>query len=131
VRGIRRSLWVAIAVDLAIAPLALLPVRPVADALGIPIGEPVMYLRFAGLLFLVLPIFYFVGARDDRLSAPVAGAASFTRLAGVLFLVGHLVRGAPSAFWIFVAVEAIVGALHVAALRGAGMTPWRALSSRP
>lgn len=125
---LRRTLWIAAFVDLALAPLALVPVVPVADALGIPVGEPVMHLRFAGLLLVLLPVFYIVGARDPRTTVPITGVAIVARLAGVLFMGGHVLwAGAPPAYWLFAGLDATMGVLHAVALARVGFSPLAAL----
>ncbi len=114
---VRGTLWAGALVDWAFAVVALWPVRTVTDALGIPIGEHVMYFRFAGLLLLVLPIFYVLGARRPTLTPPIAAGACLARGAGAVFLLAHLTRGeAVIAFWFFAVIDASFAALHAVSL---------------
>lgn len=113
----RRALLVAAILDILCAVIALVPVRGLAGLLSIPIGEPVMHIRFAGLLYGVLPIFYLVGAASDRLAPAISGAAVLARAAGTTFLVAHLALGqAAPAYWLFALLEALIGCLHLFAL---------------
>jgi len=128
---LRRELLVAAILDLLCAAIALVPVRPLADALGIPVGEPVMHLRFAGLLYGILPIFYLMGAASTALAPAMSAAAVLARGAGTVFLTAHLVVGeAAPAYAIFAVLEASIGAWHLAALRRAGIGFRDALAGR-
>jgi hypothetical protein len=118
----RRALLVAALLDITCAVVALVPLRAAADWLGIPIGEPVMHIRFAGLLYAILPIFYLMGAASPRLTPSISAGAVLARAAGTTFMVLHLIAGAAApAYWIFAALEALIGLVHLTALSRAGI----------
>ena len=128
-RFLQGTLWAGALFDWCAAVLVLVPVRAIMDALGIPIGEPVMNFRFAGLLFAILPVFYVLGARRAELTAPIAAGATVVRVAGVVFLVAHLMRGQAAAAYAFFAVaDAAFAIVHTIGLRRMGLglgAAWR------
>jgi len=128
---LRRALLVAALLDLLCALVALVPVRALAELLAIPVGEPVMHLRFAGLLYGILPIFYLMGAASPALAPAISAGAVLARAAGTAFLGAHLLAGeAAPAYALFAALEAGLGALHLLALRRAGIGFRLALSGK-
>lgn len=130
-RVLRATLWVAAVADALSAVLVLLPARGVMDALGIPIGDPVLHFRFAGLLYAVLPIYYTLGALRADLTVPVAAAAVLVRAGGTAFLVVHLSRGeAAPAYWSFAIMEGAMGLAHWFGLRLLGLGLVDALRGR-
>jgi hypothetical protein len=127
-RFLRATLWVGAVADLISAALVLLPARGIMDGLGIPVGEPVLHFRFAGLLYALLPIFYILGAVRSDLTVSMAGAATLARAGGTIFLLVHLSRGeAVSAYWYFAVLEAAMGLAHWLGLRLVGLTVLGAL----
>lgn len=118
----RGALLVAAILDIGCALIALVPVRALAEQLAIPIGEPVMHLRFAGLLYAILPIFYLMGAASARLAPAISAGAVLARAAGTTFLLAHLLAGeAAAAYWLSAALEAFIGCVHLFALSRAGI----------
>ena len=127
---VRVLLAVAAAVDLTAAILILIPARSLFDQLGIPLGAPLLHFRFAGLLLIILPVFYLMGALRPRLAMPIAAGAVVARALGVGFLCAHLMAGeAASAYWTAMVVEAAIGGLHWLSLRHAGVSLTGAFAS--
>jgi hypothetical protein len=126
-RRLRHVIWAAAIVDLVLAGIIFFPPAPILEATRIPIGEPPMYLRFAGLLLVILPIFYMTGARSSALAPPITRVAIAARCLGVVFLLFHvLAEGAPVSFAGFAALDGTFALLHALALgawrRSAGYT---------
>jgi len=84
----RRVLWIGIAANLALAvPTMLAPATMMALS-GMPPASPVLWPRFAGLLLVLLSVFYMPAGIDPRRYLVVAWLAVMSRLAGVIFFVG-------------------------------------------
>jgi hypothetical protein len=79
-----------------------------------------MHFRFAGLLLLVLPLFYLLPAREPLRYPGVASAAIGARLAGAVFLGLHVAAGAPLVYSAFAAMDLLFAALHAAGLLSCG-----------
>jgi hypothetical protein len=84
----RRVLWLGIVANLGLAvPTLLAPERMMAFS-RLPPATPVMWPRFAGLLLVLLSVFYMPAAVDPNRYRAVAWLAVASRLAGVIFFVG-------------------------------------------
>lgn len=84
----RRVLWIGIAANLCLAlPTLLAPERMIALS-GLPPATPVLWPRFAGLLLVLLSLFYMPAGFDTTRYRAVAWLAVVSRLAGVVFFVG-------------------------------------------
>jgi len=128
---LRATLWVAAVADAISAVLVLLPARGLMDALGIPVGEPVLHFRFAGLLYALLPIYYTLGAFRADLTVPIAAGATLVRAGGTAFLLIHLSRGeAAPAYLAFAILEGAMGLAHWFGLRLLGLGLIDALRGR-
>jgi len=86
-RWFKRVLWLGIASNLALAiPTILAPAR-MLDFSSLPTATPLVWPQFAGLLLVLLSVFYMPAGIDlDRFRA-VAWLAVGARLAGVVFFV--------------------------------------------
>ena len=60
-------------------------VRMMIRLTGVPPATPIMWVRFAALLLILLSLFYVSAARDCMRYRPVAVMTVLSRLAGVLF----------------------------------------------
>lgn len=88
VRWFTRVTWLGIAANLALAlPTLAAPARMAAFA-GLPTPEPLLWLRFSGLLLVLLSAFYVPAALDPQRYRLVAWLAVLARLAGVMFFLG-------------------------------------------
>jgi hypothetical protein len=87
-RWFRRVLWLGIAANMALSvPTLLVPERMLALT-SLPITAPIMWTRFAGLLLILLSVFYMPAAVDPDRHRSVAWLAVGSRLAGVVFFIG-------------------------------------------
>lgn len=87
-RWFRRVLWIGILANLGLAiPTLLFPAQMMAFS-RLPIAEPVLWPRFAGLLLILLSAFYAPAGIDPNRYRAVAWLAVVSRLAGVIFFVG-------------------------------------------
>ena len=78
-------MWIGILANLALAvPTVLVPGRMIALT-GLPPAMPLLWPRFAGLLLVLLSIFYVPAANDPDRYRVTAWTAVASRLAGVLF----------------------------------------------
>jgi hypothetical protein len=81
----QRVMWVGILVNVGLAvPTLLWPARMLAFS-GLPPAIPLVWVRFAGLLLILLSAFYVPAAIDCRRARTNAALAVLSRLAGVLF----------------------------------------------
>jgi hypothetical protein len=84
----KRVLWVGIAANLALAvPTLVAPGRMIVLT-GLPPATPLLWPQFAGLLLILLSIFYMPAGVDYVRYRANAWAAVGSRLAGVIFFVG-------------------------------------------
>jgi hypothetical protein len=84
----RRVLWLGIIANMGLAvPTLVAPERTMALS-GVPIAVPVLWPRFAGLLLILLSVFYMPAGVDPNRYRVVAWLAVGARLAGVVFFVG-------------------------------------------
>jgi hypothetical protein len=84
----KRVLWLGIVANLALSiPTLLMPERIMAMS-GLPPATPLLWPRFAGLLLILLSVFYMPAALDPNRYRVVAWLAVLARLAGVVFFLG-------------------------------------------
>jgi hypothetical protein len=119
-RWFKRVLWLGIVANCALAvPTMVAPAR-MLDLTSLPMATPLLWPQFAGLLLVLLSIFYMPAGIDLDRYRVVAWLAVGARLAGVVFFVGfqaaayHMLGYFDLAFFI---PESI---LLVAATRNAG-----------
>ena len=87
-RWFTRVTWLGIVANLGLAlPTLFAPAR-MAALTGLPTPEPLLWIRFAALLLVLLSAFYVPAALDPRRYRLVAWLAVLARLAGVVFFVG-------------------------------------------
>jgi hypothetical protein len=87
-RWFRRVLWLGIVANLALAVPTLLAPAALIALSGLPAATPTLWPQFAGLLLLLLSVFYAPAAVDPVRYRAVAWLAVASRLAGVIFFVG-------------------------------------------
>ena len=81
----KRVLWIGILANLALSiPTLLAPERIMAMS-GLPPATPLLWPRFAGLLLILLSVFYMPAGFDPNRYRVVAWLAVMARLAGVVF----------------------------------------------
>ena len=84
-RWFRRTMWLGIAANLALAlPTLAAPAQLIAMA-SLPTATPDLWPRFAALLLVLLSVFYTPAAIDIDRFRPTAWFAVGSRLAGVVF----------------------------------------------
>jgi hypothetical protein len=80
-----RVMWIGILANFALAiPTIVAPARMIAFS-NLPPADPLLWPRFAGLLLVLLSIFYMPAANDPDRYRTTAWTAVGSRLAGVLF----------------------------------------------
>ena len=80
-----RVMWVGILANFALAvPTLLFPDR-MLEFTNLPLATPIMWVRFAALLLILLSVFYMPAAVDPDRYRATAWMAVLSRLAGVLF----------------------------------------------
>ena len=84
----RRVLWVGIVANLGLAVPTLIATERMMAFSQFPPATPVMWPRFAGLLLILLSVFYMPAGMDPNRYRSVAWLAVLSRLAGVIFFVG-------------------------------------------
>ena len=86
-RWFTRVMWVGIAANLGLSlPTLLAPERMLVFS-RLPHAEPLLWVRFAALLLILLSAFYVPAALNPHRYRPVAWLAVGARLAGVIFFV--------------------------------------------
>jgi hypothetical protein len=84
-RWLKRVIWLGIFANLALALPTLAAPDFMIDRVGLPTATPVLWPRFAGLLLVILSVFYTPAATDLDRYRIVAWFAIASRAAGVLF----------------------------------------------
>jgi hypothetical protein len=84
-RWFSRIVWVGIVANLALALPSIAAPDQVVEMSGIPTVTPHLWVRFAGLLLLLLSAFYAPAARDPDRYRANAWLAVASRAAGVVF----------------------------------------------
>ncbi len=88
----KRVLWIGILSNFALAvPTLLVPARMV-ELTGIPPATPLLWVRFAALLLILLSVFYMPAGIDYVRYRANAWMAVGSRLAGVIFFVAFQSR---------------------------------------
>jgi uncharacterized membrane protein len=87
-RWFKRVLWIGIAGNFALAvPTLIAPGRMLALS-GFPNASPLLWPQFAGLLLVLLSVFYMPAGVDLERFRAIAWLAVAARLAGVVFFIG-------------------------------------------
>ena len=86
-RWLKRVIWLGIFANLALALPTLAAPDFMMDRVGLPTATPLLWPRFAGLLLIILSVFYTPAATDLDRYRIVAWFAIASRAAGVLFFV--------------------------------------------
>jgi hypothetical protein len=84
-RWFRRVMWLGILANLALALPTIAAPDFMIDRVGLPTATPVLWVRFSGLLLVILSVFYTPAATDIDRYRIVAWFAIGSRAAGVLF----------------------------------------------
>ena len=84
-RWFRRVMWLGILANLALALPTIAAPDFMIDRVGLPPATPLLWPRFAGLLLVILSVFYTPAATDIDRYRIVAWFAIGSRAAGVLF----------------------------------------------
>jgi len=84
-RWLKRVIWLGIFANLALALPTLAAPDFMMDRVGLPTATPLLWPRFAGLLLIILSVFYTPAATDLDRYRIVAWFAIASRAAGVLF----------------------------------------------
>ncbi len=84
-RWFKRVMWLGILANLALALPTIAAPDFMIDRIGFPTATPVMWVRFSGLLLVILSVFYTPAATDIDRYRIVAWFAIGSRAAGVLF----------------------------------------------
>ena len=82
---LKRVIWLGLFANLALALPTLAAPDFMIDRVGLPTATPVLWPRFAGLLLIILSVFYTPAATDLDRYRIVAWFAIGSRAAGVLF----------------------------------------------
>ena len=120
-RWLKRVIWLGIFANLALALPTLAAPDFMIDRVGLPTATPVLWPRFAGLLLIILSVFYTPAATDLDRYRIVAWFAVASRAAGVLFFMPQatyrmlglfdLVFLVPEFLLLLVAINSTTGAL--------------------
>ena len=86
-RWFSRVTWIGVAANLALAVPTLIAPQRMAAFARVPEPDPLLWLRFAALLLILLSAFYVPAALDPVRYRVVAWLAVGARLAGVVFFV--------------------------------------------
>ena len=86
-RWFKRVMWLGILANLALAVPTLLAPDTMIEFIGLPMATPLLWPRFAGLLLILLSLFYMPAAIDPSAIVSSRGSPSASRLAGVVFFV--------------------------------------------
>jgi hypothetical protein len=84
-RWLKRVIWLGILANLALALPTLAAPDMMIELVRLPTATPVLWPRFAGLLLILLSVFYAPAALDLDRYRVVAWLAIASRAAGVLF----------------------------------------------
>ena len=86
-RWLKRVIWLGVLANLALALPTMAAPDFMIDFVGLPTATPVLWPRFAGLLLVILSVFYTPAATDLDRYRIVAWFAIASRAAGVIFFV--------------------------------------------
>jgi hypothetical protein len=120
-RWFRRVMWLGIFANLALALPTIAAPDMLIEFSRLPTATPVLWPRFAGLLLVILSVFYTPAGMDIDRYRIVAWFAIGSRAAGVLFFMPQptyrilglfdLVFLVPQALLLIVAIQGAAGAL--------------------
>jgi hypothetical protein len=85
----QRVMWVGIVANVALALPALLWPAQMLELSGLPDAAPLVWVRFSGLLLILLSSFYVPAALDCRRARVSAWLSTAGRLAGVIFFLSQ------------------------------------------
>lgn len=88
-RWFMRIMWLGIAANLALALPTMAAPNMMTAFVNLPTVTPDLWARFAGLLLVILSVFYMPAAIDPDRYRATAWFAVGSRLAGVLFFAGE------------------------------------------
>ena len=88
----KRVLWLGILANFGLAVPTLVAPGRMIDMIGLPPATPLLWPQFAGLLLILLSIFYMPAGIDFVRYRVTAWSAIGSRLAGVIFFVGFQSR---------------------------------------
>jgi len=120
-RWFRRVMWLGIFANLALALPTIAAPDMLIEFSRLPTATPVLWPRFAGLLLVILSVFYTPAGMDIDRYRIVAWFAIGSRAAGVLFFMPQptyrilglfdLIFLVPQALLLIVAIQSTAGAL--------------------
>jgi hypothetical protein len=84
----KRVLWIGIVANLALAVPTIFAPAQMLTLSSLPPATPLVWVQFAGLLLVLLSIFYMPAGLDLDRYLVIAWLAVGARLAGVIFFVG-------------------------------------------
>lgn len=87
-RWFKRVLWIGVLANCLLAVPTLIVPGPTLSLSSLPAAAPLIWPQFAGLLLILLSIFYMPAGFDLDRFWPVAWLAAGARLAGVVFFIG-------------------------------------------
>jgi hypothetical protein len=124
-RWFRRVMWLGIAANLALALPTMAAPSMMLDVARLPTATPEMWVRFSGLLLVLLSVFYMAPAVDPDRYRVAAWMSVGSRLAGVLFF---MFEPEYRLFGLFDLVFFIPEALLLMSMSRAGMAAGRRVS---
>jgi hypothetical protein len=96
-----RSLWLGIITNFMLALPAVINPAVALELMGLPPASPLIWLRFSGILVILLSVSYIPAALDPHRYRVNAGIAVGCRLAGVSFFTGVSLFSAERQYWLF------------------------------
>ena len=84
-RWFRRVLWIGIGANVALAVPTMAAPAMMLDFACLPTATPDLWVRFAGLLLVLLSVFYMPAGFDPDRFRPVAWLSVASRLTGAVF----------------------------------------------
>jgi hypothetical protein len=114
-RWFKRVMWLGVFANLALALPTIAAPDMMIQMIGFPTATPVMWPRFAGLLLVILSVFYMPAAVDPDRYRVNAWFAIGSRAAGVAFFIFDFVFLVPEALLLIVAIQTAPGVLGTSA----------------